>query len=248
MPALPGGRRIAMWLRHPLKHRLRQPVDTAVWGQKLRLMPRGNLSESRWLFTPQFADRKERLFLRSKLKPDSTFIDIGANAGFYSFWACQSIGQAGCVVSVEPDPELRRRIQFNSTINGLENRINLAPVALSDQPGSMRLSIGGKNRGQNQLVAEGDEHGESIEVAVTTLPALCSEHAIEQIDALKIDIEGHEHQVMSHFFDQSPESLWPRHILFENCLDVQERSMMQLCVSRGYHQVCRARMNTIVTR
>ena len=34
-------------------------------------------------------------------------VDIGANAGIYSFWAHRCMGGNGRILAVEPDPEMR---------------------------------------------------------------------------------------------------------------------------------------------
>lgn len=247
-PALPGGRRLALWLRHPLKHRLRGPVDTEAWGLKLRLMPRGNLSESRWLFMPQFIDRAEREFMRAHLPADGTFIDIGANAGLYSLWAagvCLTSG--GRVLAVEPDPELQRRITFNRDLNQLDN-LDILPCALDDAEGKASLVLGGRNRGENRIAdsATGETaSADAVSVPVRTLTGLLQERSIERIDGLKIDIEGREHAVMRQFFDTAPESLWPRFLIFETCTEAQAESMHALAAAKGYRTAARGRLNTI---
>ena len=75
--ALPTGsawRRIALWLRKPLKS-LVGPVDVEVWGLRLRLMPRGNLSEHRLLLMPQHLDVVEREALSEQLSGGGVFLD-----------------------------------------------------------------------------------------------------------------------------------------------------------------------------
>ena len=247
-PALPGGRRLALWLRHPLKHRLQGPVDTDVWGLKLRLMPRGNLSESRWLFMPQFIDRTEREFMRANLPEDGTFVDIGANAGLYSAWAASAcLHGTGTVLAVEPDPELQRRITFNRDLNQLDN-LDIAPCALGDTDGNATLQVGNKNRGENHLAnsaTDGDASANEVSVPIRTLTGLLTERNIDRIDGLKIDIEGHEHTVIRHFFDNAPESLWPRFLVFETCTEAQAESMQALAEEKGYRTAARGRLNTI---
>lgn len=241
-------RRLALWLRHPLKHRLQGPVDTDTWGLKLRLMPRGNLCESRWLFMPQFIDRTEREFMRAHLPADGTFVDIGANAGLYSVWAASACFHGkGTVLAIEPDPELQRRITFNRDLNQLDN-LHIAPCALGDTDGNASLVVGGKNRGENQLAnsaTDGDAAADEVSVPVRTLAGLLAERNIDRIDGLKIDIEGNEHAVMRHFFDTAPESLWPRFLIFESCTEAQAESMQALAESKGYRTAARGRLNTI---
>ncbi len=238
-----GFGRVAFWLRHPLKHRLTGPVDTDIWGLKMRLMPRGNLSESRMLFLPGLFDRRERKFMSNRLKPGSVFFDIGANAGAYSFWAFSCLKTNGSIYSVEPDPELQKRIKFNAATNGASS-LTVIPDALSDEAGEMKLVFGKGNRGQNSLEIKSDE-SDAISVRVRTLDTLVKDLGLSKIDAMKIDIEGHEFRVMNHYFSNADKALWPKWIICETCTEQQAEGMGDLLDSVGYKRVCKGKMNDI---
>lgn len=238
-----GFGRVAFWLRHPLKHQLNGPVDAEIWGLKMRLMPRGNLSESRMLFLPGLFDRHERRFMRDHLKPGAVFFDIGANAGAYSFWAFSCLKIECSIYSVEPDPELQRRIKFNAAINDASS-LTVIPNALSDKAGEMKLVFGKRNRGQNSL-KNASVDASAITVRVNTLDVLVRELDLTKIDALKIDIEGHEYRVMRHFFDHADKALWPKWIICETCTEKQAEEMGSLLDSIGYNRICTGKMNDI---
>lgn len=251
LPNTPGMRRLALWLRHPLKHNLPANVDARIWNLRLRLMPRGNLSESRWLFLPQFVDHTEREFMRRELAEGGIFIDIGANAGLYSFWAAAvCMNDAGQVLAVEPDPELQRRMRFNRDTNDLDNlRIEECALGVGETEG--RLISGGKNRGENRVADSANVDGDlamGLSVPLRTLDGLLAERNIDRIDGLKIDIEGQEYAVMRHFFDHAPESLWPRFMIFETCTAAQAKSMQALAAEKGYSTAAKGRMNTVAKR
>ena len=235
-------------MRHPLKHRLEGAVDIEVWGLRLRLMPRGNLSESRWLFMPQFVDRTEREYIRKNLPAGGVFVDIGANAGLYSFWAASvCLNGAGRVLAIEPDPELQRRMTFNRDENDLSN-IELIPVAVGDRDGEGRLLAGDKNRGENRIANSANDAGTPASpstIAIKPLASLLDERGVARVDGLKIDIEGEEHRVMRHFFANAAEALWPRFLVFETCTQAQASSMQALATEMGYRTVAKGRLNTI---
>lgn len=243
LSAIPALSRLSFWLRHPLKHRLTGPVDAVVWGLKMRLMPRGNLSESRVLFMPGLFDRTERMFLKDRLRPGAVFFDIGANAGAYSFWAFSCLKTQCDIYSVEPDPELQRRIRFNADTNKAANLI-LIPDALSDESGEMQLVFGKGNRGQNAL-EKNSSTADAMTVHVRTLLDLVEQLGIRKIDALKIDIEGHEFRVMNHFFSNASKEIWPKWIICETCTEKQAEGMGNLLHSVGYSRVCSGKMNDI---
>jgi hypothetical protein len=53
----------------------------------------------------------ERLFLRRFLTAGMTVVDAGANAGLYSMLASRCVGASGRVVSFEPSPRERARLE-----------------------------------------------------------------------------------------------------------------------------------------
>ena len=232
-------RRLVFALRRPIKYGVHQPLDVLIWGLRLRLLPRGNTSEVKLLFAPQLFDRDELQLLAQRLRPGSVFIDIGANVGAYSFWAHCCTGGAGRILAVEPDPEMRRRLQFNLDANRMAD-VTVCPVALSDQDGEGSLLVNPQQRGENTLVAAqaslaGGQRTVQ-KVRLQTLLALLNEHGVTQIDALKIDIEGHEPPVLTHFFQHAAPTLWPGVVITEYKRETAAL-IDALFVQRGYQRV-----------
>ncbi len=233
--------------RRPVKYHVNVPLDLTIWGLRLRLLPRGNMSEQKLISAPQFFDPEELGLLAARLGPGGTFVDIGANAGVYSFWAHRCMQGQGRIVSVEPDPEMRRRLEFNCRTNSLGD-IEVCPVALSDHAGSAVLQIDPRQRGQNTL-----ESGEAkraggtrtmLEVPVDTLLHLLQSRGIERVDALKIDIEGHEPPVLRHFLANAPASLRPGILITEFKAETAA-SLEQLLRDTGYRRRETTRLNFI---
>jgi FkbM family methyltransferase len=241
--ALPAGkfwRRIALWLRKPVKNALGEIVDTEVWGLKLRLHVRDNLSEQRLLFMPQFLDAVERTCLASELKAGGCFLDIGANAGVYSLWVASACGKGVRVEAFEPDPELCERLHFNLATNQFSH-VHLNPVALGRQEGDVHLKDGWGNKGENCIQAS-DSTGTAVRM--TTLPTFLNRAGISRVDALKIDVEGHEADVLEPLFQQVPPSVWPRLLVCELVHDASHR-LNQLLSVRGYQLIACGRLNGI---
>jgi len=239
---LPAGnvwRRIALWLRNPLKHALSDTVDAEVWRLKLRLRARGNLSEQRLLLMPQYLDATERQILADELKPGSCFLDIGANIGVYSLWVAATCGPQVRIEAFEPDGELCERLRFNLTNNQLK-QVHLNPIALGDHEGEVRLISGAGNKGENRV----ESTGEGTAVPMTTLPAFLARAGIARIDALKIDVEGHETDVLEPLFQQSPRSVWPRLLICEVTHDDGQR-LAKLLAANGYALSAHGRLNGI---
>jgi FkbM family methyltransferase len=223
---LPG---VARLLRQPVRYAARHALDVEVFGLQLRLSPRGNFSEGRLLFTPQLFERTELDWLAGHLGPASTFVDIGANAGGYSLSIRSRFGERIRILAFEPDPEMRRRLAFNLATNRIRN-IEVCPVALSDTQGEAILELG-DNRGENALVDRAASKGRGVTVPVDTLVNVLAARRVESVDALKIDVEGHEPRVLGHFFAHAPQALWPKALVTEykdetgaGILDILQRS------------------------
>jgi len=241
LPTAPGFRRLGLWLRRPLKYGTHGALDTRLWGLKLRLHSRGNLSEQRWLYLPQFSDPMERRLLIEALRPGGVFFDIGANVGFYSFWVWSHFKDQVRIEAFEPDPEICQRIRFNLAANDIHS-LHLNSIALSDHSGVSRLKIGERNRGTNRLDSDAEE---GVEVEMMSLSEFVAQKNISSIDAMKIDVEGHETTILGHFFAHAPRTVFPRLLICETLDSSHNDPLRTLIENAGYRLVARGRMNTV---
>jgi FkbM family methyltransferase len=217
-------------------------VDLEVWGLKLRLRSRGNLSEQRLIMMPQFLDKKERETLADFLSNGGVFFDIGANAGVYSLWIASLRNSAIHCEAFEPDPELCGLLTSNLASNGIAN-IHLNNCALGRSDGTVVLVTGSGNKGENRV--ESTTSGETgLAVTMTTLPSFLAAKNISRIDALKIDVEGHEVDVLEPLFADSPRTVWPRLLICEVTHDGDHR-LGDLLTKNGYTLSASGRLNGI---
>lgn len=154
------------------------------------------------------------------LRRGMTFVDIGANYGLYTVIAAWKIGPNGLCVSVEPQPDLAEIIRNNITINGL-TRVAVRQCAIGHAKTTMRLFYPTANAddgsatlklGINEL-----SYGPHIQVPVERLSDILHEEGISSIDAIKIDTEGAELQIL-----QSIQELFDRQcpeFVFVECVD-----------------------------
>ncbi len=134
---------------------------------------------------------------------DGAFYDIGANVGLYSLYF--ALTQSGSVFAFEPSALNLRLLAQNISDNGLEERIAIVPVALSDknQFASFRLSMleeGGSMSTFGELFGY---DGESLSVEMTydtlgmSLDFMLESGLISEPPALlKIDVDGIEHLIL----------------------------------------------------
>ncbi len=234
-------RKLAFLLRKPVKGSGQEVFDREIWGLKLRLGTRGNLTEQRWLTMANFHDAPEREALRRALHPGSVFLDVGANAGFYTFWALSQRHAGLRVIAVEPTEVMLERMRHNLAANNLASSVTLFDCAVTPTPCEVVIEEHAGNAGQTAVRTEGTGR----RVAGRPLLDLLLEAGVERVDAMKIDIEGFEVPVLEAFFNTAPRALWPRFVIGEIVGEGGE-PLKDLLVSRGYKLDRCTKMNGIL--
>lgn len=234
-------RRLAFLLRKPVKNCGLDCLDREIWGLKLRLAVKGNLTEQRWLTMPNFHDVPEREALRAALYPGAVFLDVGANAGFYTFWALSQRHAGLRVLAVEPTEVMLERMRHNLTTNDLTNSVTLCACAVTPTPCEVVIEEHEGNIGQTAVRAEGTGR----RVPGRPLLELLREAGVAKVDVMKIDIEGFEVPVLEVFYRTAPRALWPRVVIGEIVGEGGE-PLKKLLVSHGYQLERATKMNGIL--
>jgi len=136
--------------------------------------------------------------LKKYLKPGDTFIDAGANIGYFSFVAAGLVGKTGQVHSFEPVPEYFLKLNNFAKINQ-QYKIKTNRLALGDEEKTAEIFIkGGSDIGNNTFFPEllGDEGERSIRVPVVRLDDYIKKNNLSDIKLIKIDVEGFEFPVL----------------------------------------------------
>lgn len=122
-----------------------------------------------------------------EIGPDDTVLDLGANVGVFSIYA-GTCANRGRVVAVEPELENFTFLKDNVKANGLLNVV-LVNAALSNKTGNVALNVSSAPGGNTIM----DEKSLITQVCSgLTMEDLLSEHSIESVDFLKMDVEGAE--------------------------------------------------------
>jgi FkbM family methyltransferase len=113
-----------------------------------------------------------------------TVVDLGANIGVFTVHAAR---QGAAVYSFEPNPACFARLGTNVEMNDSSEAVTLFNSAVSDTPGRGRMQVerGGTTGGT--VVRDEDQT-----IRITTLDEALADEPIDQIDLLKVDIEGAE--------------------------------------------------------
>jgi len=172
-----------------------KPLITAL-GQdlKVRVYPKDIIG--RYIYIDGVFERDCWNFVKGFLRPDMVLFDVGANLGQYTLLGARCVGQRGRVHSFEPSERMFHELEFNVALNGLSEMCVLNRFAVSDATGTARLSryeegaevfgsLGTHKRCEANIV--GYE-----EVPTVRLDDYLEEHGIDQVDFIKMDIEGAE--------------------------------------------------------
>src|SRR5262245_53154895 len=125
-----------------------------------------------------------------------TFVDVGANWGYFTLVGAHLVGRSGRVLSVEADPRACRALRVNVEKNRL-GAVRILGIAASDVSG--RLSFqeyqanardsGNFGVSQSTLIVE---EGRRIEVEARALDDVFDDAGVDRVHVLKMDIEGGE--------------------------------------------------------
>ena len=193
------------WLRKRLFGRMRwierglggEISDVVRFGLRWRLYPRDNVSETRLLLRPDSFEPREIGTILDAMNPGFVLVDIGANCGFYTLRVASGGGR---VVAVEPHPVMRGRLEYNIAVNDVA-RPSVHGCVVGDRTGASRLIEGERNLGNSRI-----SQGGSLDVEMRTLTDIVAEERLEEIDAVKVDVEGFEDRVLGPFLEEGAPS------------------------------------------
>ncbi|PHR63087.1 MAG: hypothetical protein COA47_00285 [Robiginitomaculum sp.] len=223
------------------------PLDVERFGVKLRLYPSDNLCEKRALLTPERFDPAERHILLDRIHPEFRFVDIGANIGLYSLLVAAAAGPKGRVLAVEPQPVIKQRLRFNLLANKSLQIIH-ADCAVAAKKGVARMSLSRQNRGAAGFaLRSGAKPDDEFMVQTRVLSELLHTHDMHGADALKMDIEGAEDQVLPGYFEDTPTEGLPKLLILERNPDWSV-DCIELAQKCGYRLIEQAHMNVVLER
>lgn len=133
---------------------------------------------------------------RALLAPGDCVWDIGANIGHYSREFSHTVGPEGLVCAFEPNPHTFARLE--KACSDLTN-VRLFPCGLGERESLVAFQ---PSDDQNAVASRVVEPGEGrSEVALRTAQSVLAEQGVRPPNAIKIDVEGMEKEVLLGFGD-----------------------------------------------
>jgi FkbM family methyltransferase len=222
------------------------PVDVHYQGASFRFYHQASATERGALFNPDY-NLEELDFLQAHAPIGGVFVDVGANVGTYAMVLARHVGASGKVIAIEPHPITHARLAFNRGASGF-TQVQLVAVAAGASDGELMIATDGDNLGASHIVSD-DRPGNAIKVPSMRLQRILDDAGADHVDALKIDVEGFEDRVLTGFFKQAPQSLWPRAVVIEH---LSRNEWQDDCIAdmraRGYAETGSTRSNTMLVR
>ncbi len=148
-----------------------------------------------------------------RLTAGRTFVDVGANTGWYTLLAANKVGPTGRVVAIEASPANFSWLKKNVDNNRLEN-VRLVNQAVWSEESSLALFQGPNFHSGVSTVVHSFAKQKGCKPAGTVraqpLSAILSPQEISTLQVLKIDVEGAELEVVRGFeqvLDSTPDDL-----------------------------------------
>lgn len=131
------------------------------------------------------------------LHPGMTFVDVGANIGIHTSIAARSVAPNGTVYSFEPVPENFEILVRNLARNQLNNVIT-EQIAIGDRNGYSTIYLADNSIGTHSLLRNQNSYrlDQELSVPITTLDSYFNNRMPDEVNVLKIDVEGYEPNVL----------------------------------------------------
>jgi len=133
----------------------------------------------------------------------------------YACLASRLVGPKGVVLTIEADPTNYKQLCANLNLNKYE-QAKAINIGVSDQEETLQLYLNTTGNRSGNTFLKGFNDRESVTVKLHKLVDILLLNQIDQIDFMKIDIEGFEYKVLNEFFAAAEKNLWPRFIMTEH--------------------------------
>lgn len=183
---------LGYWFREVRGERF---VEIKVFGFRITIdLHDKGISRTLWLFGQRELDHK--WIMEKSLDQGSTVLDIGANIGYYLLMEDQILRGKGRIIAVEPVASNLELLRENAGRAAIKD-ITIVEGAVSNVPGPRPFYVAHESNlntfHKHVLEARGNLDSE-IMVSTYTLKELV--HKYGDVDYLRMDIEGHEVEVL----------------------------------------------------
>lgn len=180
-------------------------VLTRMYSNHLVYVSTNDLIVGPHLINLGFNEPHNTKILTSVIQPGDVVVDIGANVGYFSVLAGWRSYPGGSIWAFEPQPSIYRLLADNLALNGFGAMSHAYCLALSDTTATVPMRTFPGYLATSSMRPMSDafvsftetttgRKSETIDVSTARLDDLMKD--VPEIHVLKIDVEGHEPEVM----------------------------------------------------
>ena len=175
------------------------------------------LSRTLFLFGKREIDHYK--MLQGILEPGMNILDIGANIGYYAVMESIVIGPTGTVTAIEPMLPNIEMLKRNIELNGASN-IDVVHGAVSASTGTGQMYMSShSNLHTFHRDGSASAYLESTPVDVPTMTLRdAAARAGTRVDLIRMDVEGHEVEILGQLVDLVREDVIAPRVIFETHL------------------------------
>jgi FkbM family methyltransferase len=155
----------------------------------------------------------------SLISPHEVCVDAGANFGWYTTLFAKLVGDSGSVHAFEPVPRMFKELEVNCGLLAEGAHVFISNTALGEKNGHVTLHLfEGESTGHASMSTQGRTNFDSYDCGIVTLDSYLIDNKIDNVDFVKVDIEGAELSFLkgsSRLFEQ----VTPPIFLMEMALD-----------------------------
>jgi FkbM family methyltransferase len=236
--------RIAYWITSRLGHgqrrlnRLNPRAAVRFLGLNLSLEPGSNSTERKLFFDRFPAESKSlRAVLDLTRGQTGTFVDVGANCGFYTLPVADAMAPGSQIIAFEPNPRMVKRLRRNITKNDMTTKIDIRESAVGSETGTAEFFFNSTELGKSSLLWNEKHHSKSemLSVSVISFADMLKDAAFPRPMIVKMDIEGHEADALGPVLKTTADADLPDAILLETChAATWSYDLFPLLEARGY--------------
>ena len=137
-------------------------------------------------------------FVRGRLQPGDSAIDVGGHIGFFTMHMAAAVGPEGRVYAFEPLDSNASLLERSIAENGFDDRVRFQRAAVGAAPGTATLTFPAEtlNSGGAYLLQDGTAALTGNQKKAVRLVALDALELRRPVRFIKMDVEGAEPQVL----------------------------------------------------
>ena len=125
----------------------------------------------------------------------SSILDLGANIGSFGVWAASRCPNAR-IFSLEPFPATFARLSETISRNDLQEQVSTMQLAVAGHSGPGHFDATPGKRSYCRRLVPADSSADKLVVECITLSELLDQLQLEEVDCIKMDVEGGEYAIL----------------------------------------------------